>query len=281
MRNLGKTAVMPKAAQIEAKSRLLAEIRSSVEWQSAVFYTQPQMGWNWSGLGAMAVVLLVVFGGGAMATISKAQSSLPGDALYPVKITMEQAQLSLAFSEAKQAELEMSFAVSRLDEVNKLIAEDGETGQVAKNVSQAMAHFNSSLNSVQKKLDSAKTQVDKKNAKSLAIIVAKAGTEDSLVKLQSKIDNIEKKIDQITINESVLSEAKAVLGQTASTSAEGLSIIKESGKKPEEKGQNILDAKKILTSQNLVKFQDILEKVGETKALVQIAKDTVNSILDK
>ncbi len=281
MRALGQGVVMPKQAQNQAKTRLLAEIRSSAEWQQAVFYTQPQISWQWQGLGSMILILAVVLGGGSIATISRAKASLPGDALYPVKITMEQAQLSLAFSESKQAELEMSFAASRLDEVNKLIAQDGETGQVAANVSQAMAHFNSSLNSVQKKLDSAKTQVDKKDAKSLAVIVAKAGTEESLVKLQNKIDNIEKKIDQITINESVLNEAKAVLRQTATTSAEGLLIIKELGKKTEEKGQNIEDAKKILTSQNLVKFQDILTKVGETKALVQITKDTVNSILDK
>ena len=281
MRNLGQSVAMSKDAQIQAKNRLLAEIRSSAEWKQAVFYTQPQLGWNWQVIGAMAVVLVVTLGGGSLATITKAKASLPGDTLYGVKITMEKAQISLAFSQEKQAELEMSFASTRLDEVSTLIAQDGNTSQVAANVSQAMDHFNSSLDSVQKKLDSAKTQVDKKDAKSLAVIVAKAGSEESLVKLQSKIENIEKKIDQITTNEAAIKEAKAVLSQDIITNTEGLSIIKESGKTLEEKGQNIEDAKKLLDSKELGKFQDILAKVEETKALMQTTQDTVKSILDK
>ncbi|MEK7125601.1 MAG: DUF5667 domain-containing protein [Patescibacteria group bacterium] len=281
MRNLGQSAVMPVKSQIEGKNRLLREICGSSEWKQAVFYTQPQMGWNWQGVGAIAMVLVVALGGGSLATISRAKASLPGDALYGVKITMEKAQISLAFSQEKQAELEMSFASSRLDEVDKLIVQDGDTGQVATNVSQAMAHFNNSLDSVQKKLNIAKSMPDPKDAKSLAVVVAKAGSDESLVKLQGKIANIEKKIDQITINEATIKEAKVVLGQDVATNIEGLSIIKESGKNLEEKDQNIEDAKKLLDNKELVKFQDILAKVEETKALVQTTQDTINNILDK
>lgn len=282
MRNLGQTVVMQKDAQTKAKSELLASIRRSSEWQSAVFYTQPQaMNWNWQGAGVLALLLVVVMGGGGVATIAKAKASLPGDALYGVKISMEKAQISLAFSQEKQAELEMSFASSRLDEVNKLIVQDGDSGQVATNVGQAMAHFNSSLDSVQKKLNTAKSMPDSKDAKSLAVVVAKAGSEESLVKLQGKIANIEKKIDQITTNEAAIKEAKAVLSQDVTTNIEGLSIIKESDKTPQEKVQNIEDAKKLLDNKELVKFQDILAKVEETKALVQTTQNTINSILDK
>lgn len=283
MRNLGQTVVMPIDAQIKVKSELLASIRCSSEWQSAVFYTPPQpaMSWNWQGAGAMVLVLAVVLGGGSFTAITRAKASLPGDVLYGVKITMEKAQLNLAFSQQKQAELEMSFASTRLDEVNKLITQDGDAKEVAANVSQAMERFSSSLGSVQKKLNTAKSMPDPKDAKSLAVVVAKAGSEESLVKLQGKIENIEKRIDQININEAALKEAKAVLDQDVTTNTEGLSIIKESGKAFEEKGQNIQDAKKLLDNKELVKFQDILVKVEETKALVQATRDTVNSILDK
>lgn len=282
MRNLGQGIIMPKDAQINAKNRLLREIRSSSEWKQAVFYTQPQvLSWHWQGAGAIVLALVVAVGGGSLATISRAKASLPGDALYGVKITMEKAQVGLAFSQEKQAELEISFVSARLDEVNTLIAQNGDTSQVAAHVNEAIGHLNNSLGSVQKKLNTAKSSTASQEAKSLAIKVAKSGSEESLVKLQGKIANIEKKIDQITTNEAAINEAKAVLGKDAAISEESLSLVKDQGGKAVENNEKIDDAKILLETHDLVKYQEILAKVEETKALVQVTKETVDIILDK
>lgn len=284
MRQLGRRGAMSEAEKSAVRSRILAEIRQSPAWQQAVFYAEPQLNWAQKLLfskalqpvGVTIIVIGLAFSGGSIVMVASAQGSLPGDTLYPVKIGIEKAQLSLTFSETRQAQLEMSFAASRLDEMNQLITKDGNTSQVAANVGQAVRHFNSSLNSVQKKLSSAKIQADKKNAKSLAVAVAKTGSDETLLKLQDKITDIEKKIDQIVIDQATLKEAKEVLGQTASTSEESLSIIRA-----DTTNKNIEDVKVILDNKDNGKFRDVISKVEETKALVEATKQAVDSILDK
>jgi hypothetical protein len=65
---------------------------------------------------------VILFGGSAMTALA-AQSALPGDTLYPLKITLEQTRLSLARSAVDRAELQMEFAQRRLVEIEGLIAE--------------------------------------------------------------------------------------------------------------------------------------------------------------
>ena len=65
---------------------------------------------------------MLVFGG-ASATAYAAQSSLPGDALYPVKTGLEQTQVRLSSDAADQAELQLEFAQRRLQEIAALIDE--------------------------------------------------------------------------------------------------------------------------------------------------------------
>jgi hypothetical protein len=48
------------------------------------------------------VLVLAVMLGGAGVTAAAAQSSLPNEALYPIKLLIEEAQLSLAASPAAQ-----------------------------------------------------------------------------------------------------------------------------------------------------------------------------------
>jgi hypothetical protein len=74
-----------------------------------------------------AIMVLIVFMaflfGGSAITAMAAQSALPGDALYPVKMTIEQTRLSLARSAAVRAQLQLEFAERRLAEIEGLIAE--------------------------------------------------------------------------------------------------------------------------------------------------------------
>ena len=71
---------------------------------------------------AVLAIFLLLFGG-AGATAYASQGALPGDALYPVKTSLEQTQVRLARDAARQAELHLSFAERRLAEIASLIAE--------------------------------------------------------------------------------------------------------------------------------------------------------------
>jgi hypothetical protein len=72
-------------------------------------------------LASLAAALVFLFGGAGM-TAYAAQSALPGDRLYSVKIAVEEAQVSLSRDTASDAQLYLEFAERRLDEMAELIA---------------------------------------------------------------------------------------------------------------------------------------------------------------
>jgi hypothetical protein len=69
------------------------------------------------------VVLAVLIFAGIGITSVAAQSSIPGDALYSVKTTIEQTRLGLAQDAGNRAQMRMSFAEQRLEEIRQLIQE--------------------------------------------------------------------------------------------------------------------------------------------------------------
>ncbi|MEK7105166.1 MAG: DUF5667 domain-containing protein [Patescibacteria group bacterium] len=64
--------------------------------------------------------MLVLVAGGWMTSVSAAYESVPGDFFYPIKIATERAQLTIATSDQKRAELHMDFASRRLAEMTTL-----------------------------------------------------------------------------------------------------------------------------------------------------------------
>ena len=82
----------------------------------------PKARFAFTAIMVLIVLMAFLFGGSAITALA-AQSALPGDALYPVKMTIEQTRLSLARSAAVRAQLPLEFAERRLGEVEGLIAE--------------------------------------------------------------------------------------------------------------------------------------------------------------
>ena len=73
---------------------------------------------------SLAVFLLAITGWVSAANLSA--NAMPGDALYSMKVGMEQAQLRLAFSDDQRAALQVEFASRRLDEMVKLASLNGD-----------------------------------------------------------------------------------------------------------------------------------------------------------
>jgi hypothetical protein len=97
---------------INPKSSRRAENPMSTKKQKFAFPT----------LIAIIIVVVMLFGG-ASATAYASQSALPGDALYPLKTSLEQTQATLARDAYSQAQIYMQFAQRRLDEISELIQE--------------------------------------------------------------------------------------------------------------------------------------------------------------
>jgi hypothetical protein len=84
--------------------------------------TNPKTRFALTAIMLLIVAIAFLFGGSAI-TAMASQSALPGDALYPVKMTIEQTQLTLARSAAVRAQLQLEFAERRLAEIEALVAE--------------------------------------------------------------------------------------------------------------------------------------------------------------
>jgi hypothetical protein len=69
----------------------------------------------------IAVVLFFAILGSGVITVSAAQTSLPGEQLYPVKIWFEDFRLALAFDSFRKLELHLEFAAERLAELSELV----------------------------------------------------------------------------------------------------------------------------------------------------------------
>ena len=73
-----------------------------------------------STLVALIVVVVMLFGG-VSATAYASQSALPGDALYPVKTSLELTQISLANDAYLRAQLHLEFAQRRMNDITELL----------------------------------------------------------------------------------------------------------------------------------------------------------------
>jgi hypothetical protein len=71
---------------------------------------------------AVPVLALVMMMSSSGMALAASQSSLPGDVLYPVKRGTEQAQLIFARSPEARAQLQLSFAQTRLEEIRRIAA---------------------------------------------------------------------------------------------------------------------------------------------------------------
>jgi Domain of unknown function (DUF5667)/Domain of unknown function (DUF5666) len=114
----------------------------------------------------LAIVLL--FFGGAGATAFAAQGSLPGDALYSLKTSIEATQVRLARDAARQAQLHLDFAERRLDEIAALIAE-GRFDSIDTATQEFEAHVQQAINALE-----TVSAGDPQRAKALAIQISSA-----------------------------------------------------------------------------------------------------------
>ena len=112
---LGGRIQVPQAAQARNRARFLAEARALSQKAAR------RPAWGFFRLAPVALLLvLVIFFSGA-STIAGAAQSLPGDALYSLKLLTEKTRLRLVRNPQARLELEQSFDRQRLEEVDELI----------------------------------------------------------------------------------------------------------------------------------------------------------------
>ena len=93
---------------------------------------------------AIIVLAVALLFGGASITAAAAQGAIPGDALYPVKTTIEDTRLSLARDAGDRAQMRMGFAERRLEEITALV-QAGRYSEVGLTAQEFEAEINSAI----------------------------------------------------------------------------------------------------------------------------------------
>jgi hypothetical protein len=127
--------------------------------------------------GIVAVFLFAITGWVSAANIS--ENTLPGDDLYPVKLAVERAQLSLAFDAEQHASLQVEFASRRLLEMVEVAAT--HTGENSSVIEGAVERARSQVASIQEDLGGASsTELAKAVGRNTAIYQSAVSTTSEL-----------------------------------------------------------------------------------------------------
>lgn len=127
---------------------------------------------------ALAIIIAILGSGGGAALAS--QSALPGTALYGIKRATERARVTLARDESKKAELHITFASRRLQEIERLISGGADDDAAIANT---VAYYEHELEEGESLLAK-----DQSAAQTAAALIAAAEThKDALTNLKTKI----------------------------------------------------------------------------------------------
>lgn len=108
-------------AEVAAQSKLSQARRLDWSERADLFFSAALRRVAPSVTKMIAVLLIVSLGSGVALA---AQASVPGEMLWPVKRSMEQAELSLTFSQVKETEIHLKHVNNRLGEIDKLLQDN-------------------------------------------------------------------------------------------------------------------------------------------------------------
>lgn len=168
-------------------------------WQSYVRF----FGFKIPQLAARPVGIIILVLGVALSSsvfmVSASQSSLPGDALYSVKIASEKVQSSFFTDPHDNLALEIKFANRRLAEMEQLKQQAGSDDKKERKVAQAASNLTKNLKNIQNNLDTIK----------------KDGASNKLVAAADLVDGLDKgAASQIASDGTDLDGAKVALDET-------------------------------------------------------------------
>ncbi len=134
----GRQRFLAEAARLrQAESKARPGLRSRAEvWLSRLWQPVPQQRLAWAVVTAMAALLVFVLVSGSVVLAST--DSLPGDALYPVKLIVETVQLTLTLDPEAHEQLGRELNERRRQDIQKLVDRGREAQVTFEGVIQSM-----------------------------------------------------------------------------------------------------------------------------------------------
>ncbi len=144
------------SSQISAGQYQPVDVKTN--WQTLVMLFPTQLAVRVVAVLVLAVVLLM----STSITTVRANRSLPGDILYPVKQATEKVQLTLTFEPEDKAKLIVEFAGRRVDEAKQISQDDSRSdANKAKYVERSLRSYRDNIAKAKTTIDQIKTDTTK------------------------------------------------------------------------------------------------------------------------
>ena len=185
----------------------------------------------------MAVMILVIslVTGSWVTTVSASYDSLPGDAMYSVKLATENVQTTLA-SKPQETKLRVEFAGRRAEEVKKIVKSNLSKKEKKIKVEEAVTHLKKDMEQVKGNLEAMKnsapqpSSVSANQAVEVAKIVEQKTTEIQKSLEQTKEDlngDVKTEPTPLTGTLSVQEQVKQATATTVETGVKAVEIMVE------------------------------------------------------
>ncbi|KKQ56431.1 MAG: hypothetical protein US74_C0015G0021 [Parcubacteria group bacterium GW2011_GWA2_38_13] len=207
------------------------------------------------------VLLLLVLGSatGSSIVVNAAYYSLPGDALYPLKIRLERAQLAFMSDSNAKTELKVEFANKRIYEIDRIMLQPEDSQEKEKKVHIAVKTFKQNIQSVKDDVDN--NMPEKEMSLKIALSLDSTGKEleKTFEKQEALGDDVKKSFENA---KDITEDAglKALMGSIAEPSATSIATTTKSVKNTEDIKDLVLQ--KILEIEN--KFLAVEKEYKDT-----------------
>jgi len=258
-------------SQISAQSENVKTSRVSNVW----FFTKSIMP---SGVlrfvaqpvGIICALLAVVVGTGVLG-VNASKTSLPGDLLYPVKLTTERVSISLTIDESKKAEKHLEYAAERVKEIEAVSVQELAAQEKKDKIKQVVSDLVGHMEGAQVQLDKVKAGTDVGQNENKIIVEVALGVDKKAEELSQKLAAKKEEYKEDKEMETVLSEAQATTNQTGVKAVEVVinGVEKSKVELPTKEIMNVIQKKIENTAATVEEMKqsikDVGAKVNETK----------------
>ena len=194
-----------------------------------------------------AVIMLLVLGVflGSSLTINAAFYSLPGDHLYRVKLALEKAHVALIPDEEKKVELKIEFAQKRVEELDKIVAQQNTNSQEKKKkIELVVKEFKNNVVAVNDQLNKIKQSennipaADKEKTLRIAMSVS-SKTKDLAASFDEKAGALSA-VDKIEV-EGIVAEAVQSAQEISNSAQQLVDDVNQEAVKDEEASQGVIE----------------------------------------
>lgn len=213
-----------------------------------------------------ALMAVLVFGAyfGYSAITLTAQASLPGEAMYPIKVLGEKLQMAATFGDEGKVKLKMDFISRRGDELQQ-IARTPEDPMIKS------VKISATVKQITEDVKDVKTQMDKMtiDASAASLISTAKVVDDKTLKVEKDIVDVHTSLST-EVKKEVAKDVKEAIAQTEVTGTQALSVmVSKSGEK------EVKDANQAVSDKELV------ARVGDRIKNMEIAVEAATSEVNK